>query len=346
MRITRREWGGIGESPVWLYDIEGPGLTASVSNYGGVLQSLRVPVDGEMLDVVLGYDDLAAYLASDTCFGAMIGPIADRLDRGRCELGGQVVQMPLNAGPDSMHCGDRGFHRMLWNAEELPDGLCLRRSIPPEESGYPGALRVELRYRFPGEGVLRLEYAAESDGEAAVSFTNHSYFTLNGASSDCRGHLLTLPASRYAGTAREVEPICTGDTLPVDGTPLDLRGGARIGDAVDRTDFREIAVAGGVDHYFPVDGEGFREMARVCNPENGLELVCRSDAPGLLVYTANGLVAEPGKGGLIYGRNWAVCLETERFPNAVNHPRWRDQVLLKPGEVYRSATTFSFRRHA
>ena len=343
MKISRRPWGIIDGNPVWLYDIEGPGLTASVSNYGGILQSLRVQTADNTLDVVLGYDDLADYLASDTFFGAMIGPIADRLDRGRCELGGKVVQMPLNAGPDSMHCGDRGFHRMLWNARELPDGVCLSREIPPEESGFPGALWVELRYRVPEANTLRLEYAARSDREAAVSFTNHTYFTLNGGTGDCRSHVLTLPATRYAETVRDSEPICTGETRPVQGTPLDLRKGARIGDAADRADFREIAVAGGVDHYFPIDGEGFREMARLFNPDNGLELVCRSDAPGLLVYTANGLAAERGKGGRVYGRNWAVCLETERFPNAVNHPSMRGAVLLEPGEVYRAATTFSFR---
>ena len=112
------------------------------------------------------------------------------------------------------------------------------------------------------------------------------------------------------------------------------------------SDSEFIAQPGEIVALVGPSGEGIREMARVCNPENGLELVCRSDAPGLLVYTANGLAAEPGKGGRVYGRNWAVCLETERFPNAVNHPRWRGQVLLRPGEVYRSATTFTFLRHA
>ena len=343
IQVTKRPWGELNGREIWLYDITGRDIAASVSNYGGVLQALRVRcATGEMPDVVLGYDSVDDYRRSDTFFGAMIGPIADRLSLGRCILGGKTVQMPLNAGPDSMHCGDLGFHRIEWDTEPLPDGVRLRHMFAAEELGFPGALEVVMAYRVSAPATLRLEYAARSTGEAAVSFTNHSYFNLSGAARDCMDHRLCVRARRYAETERMIEPICTGATPSVEGTPMDLRGGARVGDRVGRGDFREIAAAGGIDHYFPVEGGGFREAASLYCPDTGITMRCLTDAPGLLVYTGNGLDAEPGKGGRVYGRHWGVCLETERFPNAVNFPDRRSGVLLAPGEWYRSATEFVF----
>lgn len=343
MRITGRQWGNTADGPVWLFEMESGDLRVAVSNYGGVIQSLWVTgPDGRAVDAVLGYDTLEEYRRGDAFLGAMIGPVADRIAGGRCTLDGRTVRLPLNAGPDATHCADRGFHQVLWEGTPAEDGLRLFAELDEASTGFPGTLSVELRYRILSPRTLRLEYAARCTRETAVSATNHSYFTLNGGRADCLGHLLTLRADRYAATERDADPICTGRTHPVAGTPLDFRGERSVADAVRRTDFREIARAGGVDHYFPVEGAGLREHALLRCPESGLALRCRSDAPGLLVYTANGLSAQAGKGGRTYGRHWGVCLETERFPNAVNLPAWRSQVLLQPGEVYTSATEFEF----
>ena len=343
MKIARRPWGRVGDRPVWLFELERDGLRAAVSNYGGILQSLWVSDgSGRSLDAVLGYDTLEEYQNSDTFFGAAVGPVADRIAGGQCLLDGRVIRLPRNAGPDISHSGDGGFHRRVWEWREEADGLCLFADMDEAATGFPGTLSVELRYRLLPPRTLRLEYAARCTRETAVSITNHSYFTLNGGRGDCLDHLLTLRAGRYAQTCRDADPIPTGRLLSVAGTPLDFREGAPIGGAVDRFDFGEIARAGGVDHYFAVEGSGLREHAVLRCPDTGLALRCRSDAPGLLVYTANGLDAERGKGGRIYGGRYAVCLETERLPNAVNLEEWRPQVLLEPGEVAASATEFEW----
>jgi len=344
LRISKQQWGIFEEKQVYLFEIDNGGICARVSNYGGLIQSLLVRnAAGEKLDVVLGYDTLQEYIQSDTFFGALVGPIADRLAEGRCILNGETVQFPLNAGPDSMHSADFGFHCRVWDWELLPDGVALKKSFASGEAGLPGSLQVRVCYRLIGD-ALRLEYAAHSDCEAALSFTNHSYFTLNGGKDHCRNHMLRLYADRYAETRREKDPICTGRSLPVEATPLDLRGACRIGDVLMRKDFDEIRTAGGIDHYFPVAGDGLRDHACLTCPENGLSMLCRSTAPGVLVYTANGLESEAGKGGAVYGANWAVCLETESFPNAVNHPSLRADVVLQPGESYASVTEYVFAR--
>lgn len=346
MQIRKRHWGICDGRDVWLFDLEGrDGMRASVSNFGGVLQSLHVrDARGNLLDVVLGYDTLEEYRADATFFGAMIGPIADRLDRGRCELGGVEVQLPLNAGPDSMHSGPNGFHGQVYDFELLEDGVRFVRSFAPGEIGFPGNLEVCLGYKLCASDTLRIEYAARCDCETAVSFTNHSYFNLDGGANHCREHVLTVHAGTYAETERMVEPICTGRALDVSGTPFDLRAGRRLGEVLAHEDFSEIASGSGIDHYFPVEGSGMRAHAEIESEKSGLKMRCASDAPGVLVYTGNGLEAEPGKGGAIYGRNWAICLETERFPNGVNFPDRRQGILLRPGERYESATEFQFLR--
>ena len=123
---------------------------------------------------------------------------------------------------------------------------------------------------------------------------------------------------------------------------MDMRRDTAIGDALAHSEFCEIQTGGGIDHYFLVDGAGMRPMADVYCPVTGIAMRCASDAPGVLVYTGNGLERESGKGGAIYRKNWAVCLETERFPNAVNIPALRDTALLKHGEQFTSATEYTF----
>lgn len=343
MLINKRPWGEWEGREIWLFEIAAEdGLRACVSNYGGVLQSLIVKdKNGNDADVVLGYDTLGEYIRSDTFFGAMIGPIADRMHHGSCEVDGVRVQLELNAGPDSMHSGPKGFHSRAWDWEILEDGVAFTRCFTPDDYGFPGSMDVRLAYRVQGN-TLRLEYSAGCDREFAVSFTNHSYFSLNGGKGHCRDQQLRICASAYARTRRDSDPICTGETPCTAGTPFDLANGQKIGEVVARTDFSEVRTGGGIDHYFPVDGEGMRLHARLECAESGIALNCVSDAPGLLVYTANGLEDEKGKGSAVYGRNWGVCLETGRFPNAVNLPALRGTVVQPAGSRYESATEYIF----
>lgn len=336
MRINQRYWGKIDGKEVHLFDIVSGNTRLSVSDYGALWQAFVI----DDTDFVLGYDTPEEYRQNQTYFGAMIGPIADRMAHGRCILNGQTVQLEKDAGPDSMHSSNIGFHRRVWRAETLQDGV--RFSSVYQNEGLPGNIRISLCYRLPSENCVRLEYAAEGDTETALSFTNHSYFNLDGGKNDCLNHILHIYAAEYAETERETDPIVSGRLLSVSGTPMDFRNGAALGEVIGRTDFHEIRTGGGIDHFFRVNGEGMRPHAAIESARWKLE--CRSDAPGVLVYTANGLENGIGKGGVPYGRNYAVCLETERFPNAVNIDGLRESVLLNPGETYRSATEFHFIR--
>lgn len=344
MKISKRSWGLMDGQEIFLFEMQHEGgMRACVSNYGGVLQALFVQnACKQELDVALGYDTLEEYRASETFFGAMIGPIADRLDGGSCVLGGRRVCFPQNAGPDSMHSGPNGFHSQIWNWEYLNDGISFFRRFGDGEIGLSGALDLRLSYRIPAPDTLRLEYFGRCDQETALSMTNHSYFNLDGGAKHCRDQRITIHASRYAETCRAQDPICTGRTPLVEGTPFDMRKGCSLAEVLAAKDFRELQTGGGIDHYFLVDGEGMREHACIESLESGLTLRCRSDAPGLLVYSGNGLDAEHGKNGCLYNKNWGICLETQRFPNGVNLAKWRNQLVIARGEEYSSTTEFVF----
>ena len=334
MQIKKRLWGEMDGKNVYIYDIVSGDTRMSVSDFGALWHSFVI---GNR-DFVLGYDTPQEYRENMTFFGAMIGPIADRLAEGKCVLGGKDVQLQKNAGPDSMHSSDIGFHNRIWDAEMLEDGVSFHSVYA--DDGLPGNIAIRLSYRLTDENTVRIEYAAETDSETALSFTNHSYFNLSGGEKHCRDHKITVHADYYAETMRDEEPIVTGRMLKAEGTPMDLRGGAVLSDVLAQSDFPEIRTGGGVDHFFIVNGEGMRPHAEI--EGDGWKLECKSDAPGVLVYTANGLEEGIGKNGLPHGKNYAICLETERFPNAVNIDGLRDGVLLLPGEKYRSATEFKF----
>ncbi len=345
VQVSRRDWGTHEGKEVSLFTVAGEGLIVSVSNYGGVLQSLIARDAGdEPLDIVLGYDSLGDYLAGRHFFGAMIGPIADRMAQGRCTLAGQTVQLPRNAGPDSMHSGPDGFHSQVWDWETLPDGVRFSLCFPEGSLLFPGRMQASLTYRIPRLNTLRLEYRAACSVETSLSFTNHSYFNLEGARRDCLDQSLKVFSDHYAETTCGPAPLVTGRFPEVADTPLDFRAETRIGDAVGQAWNREVAAADGVDHYYKVRGSGFRIAARLSCAHSGLRLACRTDAGGVLVYTGNGLSEVNGKSGMKYGKHWGVCLETGELPNAVNLPEHRASVLLSPGEEYCRATEFIVER--
>ena len=338
--VRKIPWGEVDGKQVSLYEIScSGGISVKVSDYGGILQAFLLP-GPENRDIVLGYDTVEEYVRSSTFFGAFVGPLADRTGNAKLNLAGREVRLEANAGKDSMHSGSSGFHCRVWDAEILPDGVRFSSSFT--EDPLPGTLDVSVSYSLPAPETLRISYDAVCTEETALSFTNHSYFNLEPSSgkSSCLNDSLTLFASCYGETDCSKDPLVTGNLRDVGGTPFDFRRGMKIGDAVARTEFPEIAAAGGVDNFFMTDGSGFRPHARLRSADGKVELLCMSDAPGILVYSGNGLCGEKGKNGETYGRHCGVAFETEKFPNAVNIPERRSSVVLQPGERFHTVTEF------
>jgi aldose 1-epimerase len=320
-------------------------LQARIADYGGTVASLEVPDrDGKMGDVVLGFDTLAEYLANPTqYFGALIGRYGNRIANGRFSLDGVEYKLPRNNGENSLHGGDNGFNRRVWKSRALPDGgLELTYLSKDGEEGYPGNLSVTVTYHLTGADELRIDYAATTDKDTVVNLTNHSYFNLKGAGSgDILGHNLLLNAERFTPVDKGLIP--TGELLGVAGTPFDFRRLTAIGARIEQND-EQLKLGGGYDHNWVLNksGNALTLAARVEEPTSGRTIEVHTSEPGIQFYTGNFLDGSvKGKGGKVYVRRGAFCLETQHFPDSPNHAAFPSTVL-KPGQRYQSTTVYRF----
>ncbi|MBI4904588.1 MAG: galactose mutarotase [Acidobacteria bacterium] len=321
------------------------GIEAAVLNYGGILQSLRVPDrDGKAADIVLGFDELEPYLGEHPYFGAIIGRVGNRIAHGKLTLNGRPVQLTVNSKTCHLHGGKRGFDKVLWKAAAklTNDGQSveLHYVSPAGSDGYPGRLSVTVNYVLTPANELRIQYAAQSDADTIVNLTNHSYFNLAGAGTgDVLKHEMQIFADQYTPVDGTLIP--TGELRDVAGTPFDFREPTSIGAWIDAED-EQIRFGSGYDHNYvlrPQTGEP-RPAARVRELRYGVVMEVLTTEPGLQFYSGNFLDVE-GKGGRRYGKHAGFCLETQHFPDAPNHPHF-PSIVLKARDWYRSTTIYRF----
>jgi aldose 1-epimerase len=305
--------------------------------------------DGQLADVVLGFDTLGEYEEKSPYFGCITGRYANRIARGTFELEGKTYHLTTNEGLHHLHGGARGFDRVLWEAEpfigDRAAGLRLRYNSASGEEGYPGNLAVQLSYSLTQENRFLIEFEATTDQATPVNLCNHSYFNLGGPDTpDILDHRLLIDADAYTPILPDLLP--TGKVRPVAGTPFDFRKMRRIGDRIGAAD-PQLRIAGGYDHNFVLNRQGGERMAlvaRLAEPLSGRLLEVRSTEPGVQFYSGNGLDGSVRGKGRRLGPRSGLCLETQHFPDSPNQAAF-PSVILSPGETYRSLTSWSFSTH-
>jgi aldose 1-epimerase len=347
--VERAPFGMLADGRgVEVFTLRAGEVQARVSAYGGALVSVRVPDrDGRVEDVVLGFDDVAAYEADQGYFGALVGRYANRIAGARFRLDGREHVLAANNGGNHLHGGPGGFHRVLWTAEPLAEdgtaGVRLRYASPDGEEGYPGTLRAEATFRLSPAGELTIDYAGETDRATPVCLTQHTYFNLTGdAGRDVLGHELELCAARFTPVDGGLIP--TGELAPVAGTVYDFRAPEAIGARIGEAD-AGLRVAGGYDHNFVLDHPAgvLGLAARVREPGSGRVLEVETTEPGVQFYSGNFLDGSArGRGGVAYGHRSGFCLEPQHFPDSPNQPAF-PSAILRPGERYASRTVYRFR---
>ncbi len=348
MKIAKDIFGTLDAgTEVTLYTlVNAQGMTARITPYGGTIVSLTAPDrDGTMGDVVLGFDTLDDYLDHSPFFGCLVGRYANRLAHAAFTLDGVKVQLEKNDGENALHGGREGFDKRVWNASarETSHGPALELSLvsPNGDQGYPGSLSVNVVYTLTAQGALCIDYTAWTDKTTVVNLTNHSYFNLSaGAAPTVLDHELMLNADAFTPVDGTLIP--TGELRPVAGTPLDFREPTSIGARIDADD-PQLAHGGGYDHNWVINGEAgaLRLAARVTEPLTGRVMEVLTTEPGVQVYTANMMPSIEGKGGAVYQRRGAICLETQHFPDSPNKPEFPSTVL-RPGQTFRSTTIYRF----
>jgi aldose 1-epimerase len=303
-------------TPVHRWTLERAGVRVRILSYGGIVQSVEIPDrTGHRANVVLGFADLDGYL------GALIGRYANRIAGARFPLDGVTYALEPNNAPNSLHGGEHGFDKRVWDALPVEHGVRLTRVSPHGEEGFPGRLEVSATYTLEADGSLRIGYEAVTDAPTIVNLTNHSYWNLAGSGS-ASGHELRIDASHY--TPVDADLIPTGELADVTGTQFDFRRSRKTGSGYDHN----FVLVGGVT-------QTPREVAELHDPASGRVLTVTTTEPGLQLYTADHLPEPftPGDG---------VALETQHFPDSPNRPDFPSTVL-RPGGVFRSETAYGFK---
>lgn len=317
------------------------GIECRVITYGGIVTNLFVPDrDGRLGDIVLGFDDLDDYVtkSAHVYFGALIGRVANRIARGEFTLDGRTYHLALTDPPNALHGGIKGFDKVVWAAHALPGSAVELSYLSPDgDQGYPGNLDVTVRYTLTDDNRLRLDYEAKTDADTPINLTNHTYWNLAGRGS-ILAETLRLRASRY--TPVDATLIPTGELAPVAGGPMDFLQAKPIGRDLGQLTNRPQ----GYDFNWVLDRPGDLKdpAAELYDPGTGRVLDVYTDQPGIQFYTGNFLDGTiVGKQGVRYEEHDAACLETQHFPDSVNHPDF-PSTILHPGRTFRSTTIFAF----
>jgi aldose 1-epimerase len=342
-RVDKQAFGHTPEgTPVDLYSLADGKVEVRIMTYGGIIVSVRTPDrNGKLDDVVLGCDSVEKYVAQTAHFGGIIGRYANRIAHGTFQLDGKTYSVPKNDGDNALHGGIRGFDKVVWGAKQIQDGIELTYVSKDGDQGFPGNLSTTVRYTLSG-GALRIEYSATTDKDTVLTLTNHSYFNLKGQGrGDVLGHVLKIDASRI--TPVDATLIPTGELKSIGGTPFDFRTPHAIGERIDADD-PQLHLGHGYDHNFVLDhapGQ-LAEAAEVYEPTTGRILRVLTTEPAVQFYTGNFLDGSiTGKEGRVYNRRFALCLETQHFPDSPNHPTF-PSTELKPGQEFHSVTVFQF----
>lgn len=344
--LETSEFGSVDGKAVTQFILtNSSGAEVRIIEYGGIVVSVKVPDrDGNLGDVVLGFDDLESYLDSNPYFGAITGRYANRIALGRFEIDGTAYELPVNNGPNSLHGGIKGFDKVIWSGTPLPsgDGVVLTYTSADGEEGYPGTLETRVTYVWTDESELRIEYEAQTDKATVLNLTNHSYFNLaDGGASSIADHEMTINADAYTPVDETLIP--TGEIAPLEGTPLDFRVATAIGARIGE-DHEQLGFGSGYDHNYVVnrESEGLAMAATVHDPSTGRTMDVLTEEPGVQFYSGNFLDGTlTGKEGVSYQHRSGFCLETQHYPDSPNRGEFPSTVL-RPGEAYSTATVYRF----
>ncbi len=349
VKVTKELFGKTAEGQdVDIYTLRNKsGVEVRITNYGGIVVSLKAPDRaGKLDDIVLGFDSLGGYLGDHPYFGAIVGRYGNRIAKGRFRLNGVEYKLARNNGENALHGGVKGFDKAVWTAKETTvDGapaVEMRYLSKDGEEGYPGNLSATVTYSLNDRNELRIDYRATTDKDTVLNLTNHSYFNLAGqGEGNILNHVMMINAARFTPVDAGLIPI--GELRSVEGTPFDFRTPTAIGARIDGKD-EQLVRGKGYDHNFVLDGQAgaLALAAKVTEPKSGRILEVLTTEPGVQFYTGNFLDGTiHGKAGKAYNLRYGFCLETQHFPDSPNQPSF-PSTALRPGAEYRTTTVYHF----
>lgn len=324
------------------------GMSFSAIEFGAVIRKVFTKdKNGELADVVLGFDSVQDYENDDTYLGAVVGRYANRIGNATFTLNGVEYKLDKNDNGNTLHGGFDGYDKRVWASESFADekgeGVKFMLVSEDGDQSYPGKLELAVKYTLTNDNEIILEYTGMSDKDTICNLTNHSYFNLAGHDSGDVLNQLVWLNSDFITEADEAS-ITTGKLVAVKGTPMDFTTEIAIGDRID-ADYYQIKFGAGYDHNWVIKGYEKGKMnltATLRDSASGRKMEVYTDLPGVQVYSGNFLKAKiPGKNQAKYTRRTGVCFETQYYPDSINKPEFPSPIL-KAGEEYKTTTIYKF----
>ncbi len=324
---------------VFIFTLENTsGNVVTMTNYGATIMEIIVPDKrGAAADVTLGFNTVEEYIKGSPFFGCSVGRYANRIANGKFVLNGKTYTLECNESPFyQLHGGRIGFDKVVWDAEIEGESVKMTYVSADGEEGYPGELTARAIFSWSDKNELAITYEATTTADTIVNLTNHAYFNLGGAEESILDHELTLKSSFFTPVGEYMIP--TGEICTVKGTPFDFSSSHTIGERIG-SDHPQMLLGGGYDHNMIIDGQGMRLFAKVYDKKSGRVMEVFSDQPAVQLYTGNHLGDMKAKKEYHY--RWGLCLETQNYPDAINHDNF-PSCVLKAGEKYQRTTVFCF----
>lgn len=331
-----------------LYFLENKnGLEMAVTNFGARVVELWVPdKDGQFEDIVLGHNNINSYVhyQGERFLGSVIGRYGNRIAKGQFVLNGTTYQLPINNGPNSLHGGLRGFDMVAWNVDQTNNNKIVFTYLSIDgEEGYPGNLNVSMSYELNDNNEFMITYHATTDKTTVINLTHHSFFNLHGqGKGTINDHYLLIDANQYTPIDADLTP--TGALENVASTPMDFRAATEIGSRLN-ADFCQLKYGKGYDHNWVLNRTSLKDIelaASIVEPRSGRYMEVYTTQPGIQFYGGNFFDGKViGKSGKPYSYRNAFALETQHFPDSVNHPQFPTTVI-NPEEEYSHKCIYKF----
>jgi len=321
------------------------GVEVRLTNYGARITAIKVADrDGNFADVVLGHNNVEEYINAEDrpYFGAVVGRYGNRIAKGKFTLDGKEYTLATNNGENSLHGGNMGYDKQVWDAEVSGDNVIFTLVSHDGEEGYPGKLTIKVTYTLTDENELKIAYFATTDKATPINLTNHTYFNLAGEGfKTVEGHELMINANAFTPVTDALIP--TGEFRPVKGTPFDFTVSKPIGRDIKQKN-TQLEYGNGYDHNFVLNkGKGSMTLAATLyESKSGRVMETFTEEPGVQFYSGNFLSGcLTGKSGKKYLFRSGLCLETQHYPDSPNQKNFPSSIL-KPGEEYKTATVYKF----
>jgi aldose 1-epimerase len=292
-------------------------LTLEIDPHGGAITSFKA--DG--LECLLQPQTMSQAEADLQSLNRLVGRVANRIGGGRFIIDDESFEVSTNEGPNTLHGGAIGWGHHDWRLEETSAGARLSYLSPDGEMGFPGEVHASADIAFAADDAVEIRYTATTTRPTPINLTHHLYFNLGGGI-DVLDHDITVAASAITAVCADLLP--TGERMPVQDTPFDLRRPRRLGEVISAS-HPELAAVGGLDHNFVLEA-GAQPAVRLRSPQTDVVLEIATDQPGVQLYDGRKMPAP----WLPYQ---ALAIEPQGFPDAVNQPAFPN-TILRPGEIY------------